>query len=281
MPIGTDRPTRTRTSAPSTMAASRTRRAVTSTPAGACLAAGCAPPMQLTLRPDRSGNVTARMIAAALAAAVLYGAGAAVEQRQEAAAPVSSAGRPRLLFGLARQPLVSAGDRRADRRVRGARGGAAVRTAGDRADAGVRGAHRRGGHRGHLAGPPAGPGLPGCGADSGRSRRGVPGTDLAGSRSRGRPAGLRRSGGPGRRRDRAGALAAAVAGLRAAGRRRAVLLAVAAGLADSCPAVVTMAFSRVASRGLAALAASWTLYALAASGGGNVLLTRTAYQAGP
>jgi hypothetical protein len=42
-----------------------------------------------------------------------------------------------------------------------------------------------------------------------------------------------------------------------------------------------MAFSRVASRGLAALAASWTLYALAASGGGNVLLTRTAYQAGP
>ena len=45
------------------------------------------------------------MIAAALAAAVLYGAGAAVEQRQAAAAPVSSAGRPRLLFLLARQPL--------------------------------------------------------------------------------------------------------------------------------------------------------------------------------
>ena len=45
------------------------------------------------------------MIAAALAAAVLYGAGAAVEQRQAAAAPASSAGRPRLLFLLARQPL--------------------------------------------------------------------------------------------------------------------------------------------------------------------------------
>src|ERR1700729_2167134 len=45
------------------------------------------------------------MIAAALAAAVLYGAGAAVEQRQAAAAPGSSAGRPRLLFLLARQPL--------------------------------------------------------------------------------------------------------------------------------------------------------------------------------
>ena len=78
----------------------------------------------------------------------------------------------------------------------------------------------------------------------------------------------------------AGALAAAVAGLRAAGRRRAVFLAVAAGLADSCSAVVTMAFSHVASHGLAALAASWTLYALAASGAGNVLLTQTAYQAG-
>ena len=45
------------------------------------------------------------MIATALAAAVLYGAGAAVEQRQAAAAPRSSAGRPRLLFLLARQPL--------------------------------------------------------------------------------------------------------------------------------------------------------------------------------
>ena len=41
-----------------------------------------------------------------------------------------------------------------------------------------------------------------------------------------------------------------------------------------------MAFSHVASHGLAALAASWTLYALAASGAGNVLLTQTAYQAG-
>ena len=45
------------------------------------------------------------MIVTALAAAVLYGAGAAVEQRQAAAAPESSAGRPRLLFLLARNPL--------------------------------------------------------------------------------------------------------------------------------------------------------------------------------
>ena len=41
-----------------------------------------------------------------------------------------------------------------------------------------------------------------------------------------------------------------------------------------------MAFSHVASHGLPALAASWTLYALAVSGAGNVLLTQTAYQAG-
>src|ERR1700722_11522537 len=45
------------------------------------------------------------MIATALAAAVLYGTGAAVEQRQAAAAPDSAAGRPRLLLLLVRQPL--------------------------------------------------------------------------------------------------------------------------------------------------------------------------------
>jgi len=73
---------------------------------------------------------------------------------------------------------------------------------------------------------------------------------------------------------------AAAAGLRASGRRRAVLLAVAAGLADTCSAVVTMAFSYVASHGPAALLTSWTVYAVAVCGAGNVLLTQTAYQAG-
>ncbi|MGH3250802.1 MAG: DMT family transporter, partial [Trebonia sp.] len=77
-----------------------------------------------------------------------------------------------------------------------------------------------------------------------------------------------------------GALAAAAVGLRAVGRRRAVLLAVAAGLADSCSAVVTMAFSHVASHGPAALFTSWTLYAVVICGAGNVLLTQTAYQTG-
>src|SRR3984885_1851239 len=45
------------------------------------------------------------MIVTALAAAVLYGAGAAVEQRQAAGAPRAAAGRPRLLLLLARNPL--------------------------------------------------------------------------------------------------------------------------------------------------------------------------------
>ena len=76
------------------------------------------------------------------------------------------------------------------------------------------------------------------------------------------------------------ALAAAVVGLRAAGRRRAVLLAVAAGLADACSAVVTMAFSHAAGHGVAALATSWTVYAVAVCGAGNVLLTQSAYQTG-
>ena len=78
----------------------------------------------------------------------------------------------------------------------------------------------------------------------------------------------------------AAAAAFAVAGLRADGRRRAALLAVAAGLADTCSAVVTMAFSHVATQGLAALATSWTGYALVAAGAGTVLLTQTAYQTG-
>jgi hypothetical protein len=76
------------------------------------------------------------------------------------------------------------------------------------------------------------------------------------------------------------ALAAAALGLRAAERRRAVLLALAAGLADSCSAVVTMAFSHAAGHGVAALATSWTVYAVAVCGAGNVLLTQSAYQTG-
>jgi drug/metabolite transporter (DMT)-like permease len=77
-----------------------------------------------------------------------------------------------------------------------------------------------------------------------------------------------------------GALVAAAMGLRAAGRARAVLLAVAAGLADACSAVVTLGFSHEAGHGAAALFTSWTVYALIVCGTGNVLLTQTAYQTG-
>src|ERR1700749_961610 len=62
--------------------------------------------------PDGAGRCSASsvmymivMIVSALAAAALYGAGAAIEQRQASAAPQSAAGRPRLLLLLARQPL--------------------------------------------------------------------------------------------------------------------------------------------------------------------------------
>lgn len=220
------------------------------------------------------------MIATALAAAVLYGAGAAVEQRQAAAAPQSSAGRPRLLLQLARQPLwllgiaVQIGGFAAHavalrsgplatvqmlvsvelvvavvivriwsgRPLSRASWAAALTAA---AAAAVFLALTSPGH-GHLAGQPGYAVAAGLGV----ATTGV------------------------------GALAAAAVGLRAAGIRRAVYLAVAAGLADSCSAVVTMAFSHVASQGLAALFTSWTVYALVVCGAGNVLLTQSAYQAG-
>jgi drug/metabolite transporter (DMT)-like permease len=69
-------------------------------------------------------------------------------------------------------------------------------------------------------------------------------------------------------------------GLTSAGRRRAVLLAVGAGLADACVAVVTMTFSHAVSHGLAGVAGSWATYALAFGGPCSMLLTQTAYQTG-
>jgi hypothetical protein len=72
----------------------------------------------------------------------------------------------------------------------------------------------------------------------------------------------------------------AAAGLAAAGNRRAVLLAMAAGMADAGTAVVTMAFSHAVSGGLAGLAGSWPVYALMLVGPCSLLLTQTAYQAG-
>jgi drug/metabolite transporter (DMT)-like permease len=220
------------------------------------------------------------MLVTALAAAVLYGAGAAVEQRQAAAAPRSSAGRPRLLFLLARQPLWLLG---IAAQVGGFAAHAVALRSGPLATVQMLVA-------GELivavvivrlwSGRPLGRATwaaalavvlavaaflavtsPGHGHQAGH-----PDYNVAAA------LGALVSGGA--------ALVAAAAGLRAAGQRRAVLLAVAAGLADTCSAVVTMAFSHVAGHGLAALATSWPLYAVAVCGAGNVLLTQTAYQAG-
>jgi drug/metabolite transporter (DMT)-like permease len=220
------------------------------------------------------------MIVTALAAAVLYGAGAAVEQRQAAAAPQSAAGRPRLLVLLARQPLWLLGIALqiggfaahavalrsgslatvqmlvsaefvvaviivriwSGRPLRRSSWAAAVTVV---ASVAAFLALTSPGH-GHLAASPGhGPALALAAAATGGA-----------------------------------ALAAAVAGLRADGRRRAILLAVAAGLADACSAVVTMGFSHAAGHGVAAIVTSWTVYAVVVCGAGNVLLTQSAYQTG-
>ena len=223
------------------------------------------------------------MITAALAAAVLYGAGAAAEQRQAAEAPQSSAGKPRLLLLLVRKPLWLLG-------IVAQIGGFA--------------AHAVALRSGHLAtvqmlvalelvvavvivriwsGRPLSRG----GWAAALTVVAAIAAFLAVTSGHGHgpahPAGqpdYLMAAAVGTIVTGAGALAALVAGLRTAGNSRAVLLAVAAGLADACSAVVTLAFAHVASHGLAALATSWTPYALAVIGAGNVLLTQTAYQTG-
>jgi drug/metabolite transporter (DMT)-like permease len=220
------------------------------------------------------------MIATALAAAVLYGVGSAVEQRQAAAAPQSSAGRPRLLLLLVRQPLWLLGI-----------------------------VAQIGGFVAHAVALRSGPlatvqmlvaaelivavaivriwsGRP-VGRASWAAALAVVAAIAAflalTSSGHGQAAGHPDyvvAAGLGAAAAGCCALAAAAVGLRATGRRRAVLLAVAAGLADACSAVVTLAFSHVVSHDLAALFTSWTVYAVAVVGTGNVLLTQSAYQTG-
>jgi drug/metabolite transporter (DMT)-like permease len=223
------------------------------------------------------------MIVSALAAAALYGAGAAIEQRQAAAAPQSAAGRPRLLLLLARQPLWLAGI-----------------------------AAQIGGFAAHAVALRSGPlatvqmlvagelvvavvivrfwsGRPLSRASWAAALTVVAAIAaflvLTSPAGHGHASGLPHhalgvAAALGAAVAGAGAVASAVAGLRSQGRRRAVLLAVAAGLADSCSAVVTLAFSHIASQGLVAVVTSWSVYALVVSGAGNVLLTQSAYQTG-
>jgi len=220
------------------------------------------------------------MIATALVAAVLYGAGAAVEQRQAAAAPRSAAGRPGLLLLLARQPLWLLG---IAAQVGGFAAHAVALRSGPLATVQMLVAGElivavvivrvwsgrplsRASWTAALTVVLAVAAFLAVTAPGHHHPAGHPDYGVAAA------LGAAVSGGA--------ALAAAAVGLRAAGRGRAVLLAVAAGLADTCSAVVTMAFAYAAGHGPAALLSSWTVYAVAVCGAGNVLLTQTAYQAG-
>jgi drug/metabolite transporter (DMT)-like permease len=220
------------------------------------------------------------MIVTALAAAVLYGTGAAVEQRQAAAAPQSAAGRPGLLLMLARQPLWLLG---IAAQVGGFAAHAVALRSGPLATVQMLVAGElivaviivrawsgrplsRASWAAALTVVLAVAAFLALTAPGHHHPVGHPNYNVAAA------VGAAVSGGA--------ALAAAVVGLRASGRSRAVLLAVAAGLADTCSAVVTMAFAYVAGHGVAAVATSWTVYALVVCGAGNVLLTQTAYQAG-
>lgn len=221
-------------------------------------------------------------IVTSLIAAVLYGAGAAVEQRQAAKAPESSAGRPRLLLQLARQPLWLAG---IATQVGGFAAHAVALRSGPLATVQMLVAlelvvavvmvrvwsHRPLSRASWTAALTV---VAAIAAFLALTSRSTAGHGSAAPHHAATGAAL------GAASAAACAVATAVLGLRAAGRRRAVLLALAAGLADSCSAVVTLAFSHVASHGPAALATSWTCYALVVCGTGNVLLTQTAYQTG-
>lgn len=219
------------------------------------------------------------MIASALLAAVLYGLGAALEQRQAAAAPDHVAGRPRLLAVLVRRPLWLLGLAAqfggfvahaialrfgplaivqllvaielvvsvilvsvwSGRRLNRTSWAAALTV---------------------VAGTAAFMMLttPSGAADA--YAHGSPHRILLAVIALGLPAaGL------------------ATTGLGAVGRRRAVLLAVAAGLADAASAVVTMSFAHAATHGLLAVVTSWPVYAVVLCGTANLLLTQTAYQA--
>ena len=212
----------------------------------------------------------------ALTAAVLYGTGAALQQRQAAAAPSQAAGRPRLLLLLVQRPWWLLG-------IGVELGGFATHAVALRTGpltivqmlvassllfsvATVRlWSGRRLSWTAWAAvlavivgiasfvalAPPAG-GVPGVSGHAGLAA-----ACLATC-----------------------AVPLAAAGLAATGSRRAVLLAVAAGLADAGIAVVTMVFSHVVSGGLTGMAGSWATYALMLGGPCSLLLTQTAYQAG-
>lgn len=232
-------------------------------------------------------------IAAALLAALLYGTGAALEQRQAAAAPAAAAGRPRLLVLLARRPawllglaaqaggfaahavalrsgpfavvqvlvtaellvsvvLVSAWSRR---RLSRACWAAMLTVAAGTAAFLILSAPAGG------AGPPAG---------AGAAHRALIAVVILGLSA----AGLAAAGLGTARRGTARPRTARP------GPGRAILLAAAAGLADTATAVVTMTLAHHTGHGVASVLASWPAWGVVICGTANILLTQTAYQAG-
>jgi drug/metabolite transporter (DMT)-like permease len=221
-------------------------------------------------------------IVTAMLAAILYGAGAAIEQRQAARAPRGLAGRPRLLVMLARQPLWLLG-------LAAQFGGFVLHAvalklgslaivqmltttalivsvilvrvwSGQKMSQGtwVAALTVMVGVAAFLAltTPPAHGHVHDHGNDA--IRQALAASVVLGVVT----------------------MAVFAAGLRASGPRRALLLSLAAGLLDTAMAVVTLAFARVASHGPVAAATSWTTYAVIVCGLGSLLLTQTAYQAG-
>ncbi len=69
-------------------------------------------------------------------------------------------------------------------------------------------------------------------------------------------------------------------GLRSAGRTKATVLGLAAGLTDAFMAVMTKAFAHLTDQGIVSTLTSWAPYVLCAAGLTAMLLTQTAYQAG-
>jgi hypothetical protein len=213
----------------------------------------------------------------ALSAAVLYGTGAALQQHQAAAAPDRAAGRPGLLLLLMRRPWWLLG-------IVGELGGFATHAFALRSGPltvvqmllasslvfSVGTVHLRAGRWPSVATWAAVIAVvTGIGSF-------VFLTAPALAHSQGQPSGAALAalglGGF--------ALPFAVAGLASRGRRRALLLAVGAGLADAGVAVVTMAFTHSLSHGVSGMLTSWPAYALAIGGPCSLLLTQTAYQAG-
>jgi len=219
----------------------------------------------------------------ALAAAVLYGAGAALQQRQAAATPIQAAGRPRLILLLIRRPWWLLG-------IAGELTGFAAHAIALRTGPltivqmltassllfSVATVRLWSGRRlGWTAWAAVLAVIAGIGSFVALASPAAGAAASGGIASGSGPAALA-----------AGSLAVcaaplAVVGLgSAAGRRRAVLLAVAAGLADAGMAVVTMAFTHAVSGGLTGVIHSWATYALMLAGPCSLLLTQTAYQAG-